>query len=175
MGTRAALLAFILASGIAAAPAKEVANMFATPPSIRAEHHELHEILERATNETGELGATARALRDVLEPHFKREEEIATPPLALLEPLSRGPATAEMRAVLPMTTALERELEAMLAEHVRIRAAVERFDAAARFANRAEYVEFGQALAAHARLEEEVLYPAAVLVGRYVAREAPRP
>ena len=73
-----------------------------------------------------------------------------------------------------MTIALERELEGMLEEHVRIRAAVQHFELAARAANRAQFVEFSQALAAHARLEEEVLYPAAVLVGRYVAREAPQ-
>jgi hemerythrin superfamily protein len=62
----------------------------------------------------------------------------------------------------------------MLEEHVRIRAAVQRFEAAARSAKRSDYIKFSQALTAHARLEEEVLYPAAVLVGRYVAREAPQ-
>jgi hypothetical protein len=109
----------------------------------------------------------------VLAPHFAREEEIATPPLGLLRPLSRGPATAAMRKVLPMTQALERELPQMLEEHGQIRAAVQRLEAAARAAKRSDYVEFAHALAAHARQEEEILYPAAVLVGRYVARTAP--
>jgi hypothetical protein len=35
-------------------------------------------------------------------------------------------------------------------------------------------VRFADTLAAHARQEEEILYPAAILVGRYVARTAPR-
>jgi hypothetical protein len=147
---------------------------FSTPESIRHEHLELHEILARATREPGDLGAAAKALAAVLDPHFKREEEIATPPLALLAPLARGPATAEMRKVLPMTDALEKELPQMLAEHGLIMAARERFEAAARKAGRDDYVRMAETLAVHARTEEEVLYPAAILVGRYVKQQAPR-
>ena len=142
-----------------------------TPFSVASEHREIHAILGRAVKESGALGDAARALDALLGPHFRREEEIATPPLALLIPLSRGPASTEMRAVLPMTDALERELPQMLEEHHRIRAALERFEGAARQANHTEYIRFSHTLAAHARQEEEILYPAAVLVGRYVARE----
>lgn len=140
-----------------------------TPAALREEHQEIHAVLERATTEPGELGAAAQELGSVLDPHFRREEEIATPPLGLLIPLSRGPVTAEMRAVLPMTEALERELPQMLAEHARIAAALGRFEAAARLADRAEYVSFSEALAHHARQEEEIFYPAAIVVGRFVA------
>lgn len=144
-----------------------------TPEAIREEHAGIHSLLERAAAEAGEVGATARALRDALHPHFQREEEIATPPLGLLGPLSRGPATAEMRAVLPMTQALERELPQMLVEHQHIRVALERFEAAARRAKHEEYLRLAETLAHHARQEEEILYPAAILVGRYVAAAAP--
>lgn len=143
--------------------------MLKTPASIAGEHRELHETLGRAANEPGELGVAARALEEVLGPHFKREEEIATPPLGLLGPLAQGHATPEMRAVLPMTRALERELPQMLREHENIRKALARFRATAKRANRQDYVSFADGLAAHARQEEEILYPAAVIVGRYVA------
>jgi hypothetical protein len=156
-------------------PSAVAAPALATPESIRHEHAELHDTLARAGQEAGALGAAARGLSSLLDPHFRREEEIATPPLGLLRPLATGPATAEMRAALPMTQALERELPQMLAEHRRIGEARERFEAAARQANRADYVAFSQALAAHARHEEEVLYPAAVLVGRYVASQTKAP
>lgn len=139
-----------------------------TPESIREEHQEIHTALGRAAAEPGPVGAAARELAAALDPHFRREEEIATPPLGLLEPLSRGPVTAEMRAVLPMTEALERELPKMLQEHQVVAAARERFEAAARSANRPEYVRLAESLAHHARQEEEILYPAAILVGRFV-------
>ncbi len=73
-----------------------------------------------------------------------------------------------MAPVLPMTEALQRELPQMLREHEAIRAAVGQFRKAAADAGRQEYVTFSDELAAHSRQEEEILYPAAVLVGRYV-------
>jgi hypothetical protein len=145
------------------------ATSLETPTALREEHQEIHAALERATAEPGDLGAAAQELAGLLEPHFRREEEIATPPLSLLVPLSQGPVTAEMAAVLPMTDALEREMPQMLADHAGIRDALGRFEAAARLANREEYVRFSEALAHHARQEEEIFYPAAIVVGRFVA------
>ena len=158
------------------APAAESAgpSMAVTPASIAAEHHELHETLARASAEGGEHGRAAAELERALAPHFQREEEIATPPLGLLPALAGGKTGKEMRSVLPMTEALERELPKMLREHELIRQAVGKFRAAAAGGGRDDYVRFADALAAHARQEEEILYPAAILVGRYIALTAPR-
>ena len=147
--------------------------MLQTPKSIALEHRELHDLLARAVAEGGEVGAAAGELERALAPHFKREEEIATPPLGLLPALARADASAEMRAVLPMTDALERELPQMLREHEAIRRALNQFRATAERNRKQDYVLFADNLAAHARQEEELLYPAALLVGRYVARTAP--
>lgn len=146
--------------------------MLHTPESIASEHRELHETLARATNQRGDLGTSARELERVLAPHFKREEEIATPPLGLLPELAKGSVTPDMKEVLPLTQALERELPQMLREHEAIRLAAKRFKAAAERSGRAEYVRFADQLAAHAAQEEQILYPAAVLVGRYVSLAA---
>ena len=147
--------------------------MLETPTSIATEHRELHGMLANAANEPGELGAAARKLEAALAPHFRREEEIATPPLSLLPRLAQGDATQDMRSVLAMTDALEEELPQMLREHQAIRAAAGEFRTAAEKAGRAEYVRFAENLAAHAREEEEILYPAAIVVGRYVKLAAP--
>ena len=145
-----------------------------TPKSIATEHGELHDTLSRATAEGGEMAAAAHELEAALAPHFKREEQIATPPLGLLPALAHGDATAEMRFVLPMTEALERGLPQMLREHEAIRDAVTKFRATAERNGHQDYVRFADNLAAHAREEEELLYPAAILVGRYVERTAPQ-
>jgi len=147
--------------------------MIRTPESIAAEHRELHEVLTKAAQERGDLGRSAQELEKALAPHFKREEEIATPPLGLLPALATGEATTEMRAVLPMTTALAKELPEMLREHAIIRAAVQKFRTAAVASKRPEYIRFSDHLTAHAKQEEEILYPAAILVGRYLSRTAP--
>jgi hypothetical protein len=138
------------------------------PESMRAEHAEIHDELVRATRLPGGIGDAARALATVLHPHFVREEEIALPPLGLLAPLARGELTAEMRDVLPMTDALRAELPHMLEEHEAIRAATARLAEVARVERDEHVAELARKLALHAQSEEELFYPAAVLVGDLV-------
>ena len=154
---------------LAAAPAlaAEEKHMNLIPKAIRAEHEEIHSALVAATKEPGPVGAAARELAEVLHPHFVREEEIALPPLGLLEPLAKGETVPAETAkqVLEMTDALRAELPKMLEEHKRIREAVEKMASVARQNHAAKAERLAEALAAHAGNEEEVLYPAAILVG----------
>jgi iron-sulfur cluster repair protein YtfE (RIC family) len=148
--------------------AAEPASRFPIPQSLVAEHHALHETLARAVREPGALGAAARRVEQVLHPHFVREEQIALPPLGLLPKLARGEVTAGMADVLPLTDKLQAELPQMLADHRKIEAALAELKRTAAAAGRKDYVEFADELAQHAQNEEQVLYPAALLVGRYV-------
>jgi hypothetical protein len=114
------------------------------------------------------VGDAARELARVLQPHFVREEEIALPPLGLLEPLSKAPPTPAMREVLRMTDALRAELPKMLEEHKVIGAAARRLEAVAREERNADVENLARKLQLHARSEEEIFYPAALLVGDVV-------
>jgi hypothetical protein len=143
---------------------------FEIPKALQAEHEELHATLVRATKEAGDIGQAAREVARLLHPHFIREEEFALPPLALLAELATDDVRPEMVEVLPMTRRLKADLPAMLAEHKQIVGALDKLRAAARAGQRAEYEHFAHALALHAQTEEQVLYPAAILVGEYVAR-----
>ena len=138
------------------------------PGAMRAEHAELHEKLEAATRAEGAVGEAAREVARVLDPHFAREEQIALPPLGLLEPLAAGRFTADMAAVLPMTDSLRTELPEMLAEHRAIGSALDKLEAAAHFAGKLEYARLVDEIRLHARMEEQVNYPAAILVGELV-------
>ena len=152
---------------------------FTIPMSLQSEHEALHERLRQATHAGGEVGAAAQTLARLMHPHFVKEDEIALPPLGLLVALARGDATAEMADVLKLTDRLEAELPEMLAEHQAIVGALNALRESAERAGRADIVEFARALTEHARTEEEVMYPAAVLVGRVVRQRlgqgAPRP
>ncbi len=141
---------------------------FVIPHPLKLEHEELHYTLRKGTKESGELGAAAIAVAELMHPHFLKEEEYALPPLGLLGDLSRGVVTPDMRGVLVLTDKLKADLSQMLAEHQSIVAALERLSAAAKATDKTEYVEFAEALALHAKTEEEVMYPAALLVGEYV-------
>jgi hypothetical protein len=137
------------------------------PEPMRIEHEEIHAHLEAATKAPGAVGAAARQLVAVLAPHFERENQIALPPLGLLAPLAHGEAIPdEVRArALAMTDSLRAELPGMLEEHVRIAAAAKKLEQVARDHGDADVEALARKLQMHARMEEEVNYPAAVLVG----------
>jgi len=143
------------------------------PQALKAEHGELHAELVRATEAGGRTGEEAREVARLMHPHFADEEAFALPPLGLLAELSAGNVEDRMAEVLDMTDRLEAELPRMLAEHRTIVAALRRLADAAKAEDKPEYVRFAEKLIAHARAEEEVSYPAALLVGRYLKAVLP--
>jgi hypothetical protein len=138
------------------------------PSALEAEHEELHRELVRATKSGGRSGEAAQAVARLMHPHFVKEEEFALPPLGLLDALAKGRIEAGMADALALTDKLEAEMPRMLAEHKEIVAALERLAEAARAEDKPEVARFAKKLVAHARLEEQVSYPAALLIGRYL-------
>jgi hemerythrin len=147
---------------------KEAIMEFKIPQPLQHEHEVLHERLRQATQAGGDVGEAARTLARLMHPHFVKEDQFALPPLGLLAALARGEWNAEMAEVLALTERLEAELPQMLAEHQAIVAALNTLREAGARAGRSEIVAFAEALTEHARTEEEVMYPAAVLVGQMV-------
>ncbi len=147
-----------------------MASKIAIPESVAAEHAEIHAALVEATHAPGAVGVAARELAAVLHPHFVREEQIALPPLGLLAVLAAGERVPEavLSETLTMTDALKAELPRMLNEHRAIRAAVEKLRAAAVADHAAKVERLAGQLALHAQTEEQVLYPAALLVGEII-------
>jgi hypothetical protein len=138
------------------------------PASIHDEHEHIHAALVALTKTDGAVGKAATELAEALHPHFVREEEIALPPLGLLAPLAAGKTPAGMEEAVVMSDTLKKELPRMLEEHKVIRAATENLLRVGRQERHAGAQEFATTLAAHARTEEEILYPAAILVGDVV-------
>jgi hypothetical protein len=143
-------------------------NAFAVPQPLNVEHQELHVELGKATQEAGPVGEAAKNVAALLKPHFVKEEEHALPLLGLLVPLSKGSVVPEARKAIAMAEKLKAELAQMCEEHRRITAALDILQEAATNAGKTEYVEFAQRLRLHAATEEQVLYPAAILVGEHL-------
>lgn len=175
MITALALPAFSVAQS-SATEKREEKTPVEIPKSMQVEHKEIHSALVRATRAKGRVGAAAKEVAKVLDPHFKREEQIALPPLGLLAPLAAGDPVPEPAAseALKMSDSLRAELPRMLEEHKRIRAAVEKFRAAARAEKAPAYERLAERLALHAQTEEEVSYPAAILVGDILRAREPK-
>lgn len=145
------------------------------PASLVAEHDELHAALGALTAARGKTGAAAREVERVLAPHFAKEEQYVLPPLGLLRPLAAGTITAEMQPVAQLAARLKAELATMLGEHQAIARAVDALDRAARDGKHDEGILFAARLKLHSQNEEEVLYPAAILVGEYVRLKTQKP
>jgi hypothetical protein len=145
---------------------------FVIPHVLKVEHEQLHNTVRNGIEEGGEVGVAATAVAELMHPHFLKEEEYALPPLGLLSDLSRGVVTPGAKDVLVLTDKLKADLPQMLAEHRSIVAALEKLSSAAKDAGKSEYVEFAEALTLHARTEEEIMYPAALLIGEYVRTRA---
>jgi hypothetical protein len=158
--------AFAQASGTGAA--EESTVNFDVPEGIKTEHDQLHADLAELTQAGGRTGEAAKAVAEILDPHFAKENEYALPPLSLLVPLSQGKFEADMAGVLKMTDRLEAEMPTMHSEHEDIAVALKDLNDAATAENKPAGVQFAEELKTHAQEEEEILYPAALLIGRYV-------
>ncbi|MFU0504618.1 hemerythrin domain-containing protein [Pseudaminobacter sp. NGMCC 1.201702] len=143
------------------------------PPVLKVEHKELHGELAHAIKSGGRTGEAAKAVAEVMHPHFLKEEEYALPPLGLLRALSTGTIEPGMVEALKLTDRLEAELPTMLAEHEKIVAALGCLAEAANAEDKPEYARFAERLIAHALTEEEISYPAALLIGRYLKAVLP--
>jgi hypothetical protein len=148
--------------------------MIGIPAPLKEEHEELHADLVKATKSGGRTAEAAKAVAEALHPHFVKEEEYAMPPLGLLVDLAQGKLDPAMLNVLTMTDRLEAELPIMLEEHKAVVAALMKLTAAADAENKPEVARFAEKLILHAQTEEQVLYPAALLVGRYLKARSGR-
>ena len=73
-----------------------------------------------------------------------------------------------MSSVLVMTDKLKADLPHMLAEHKDIVAALKNLARLAKAENKPEVAAFADKLMAHAKTEEVVSYPTAILIGEYL-------
>lgn len=138
---------------------------FGIPEGLVIEHDEIHERLVALLDAPAPVGPAAKKLADLLHHHFPLENDIALPPLGWLLPLSNGSELPDASATLEQTSRLRELLPSMLEEHREIHRAAEALHAAGVAAGSDAAVQFAADLRAHARHEEDVLYPAAILVG----------
>ncbi|TAM75070.1 hypothetical protein EPN44_09620 [bacterium] len=133
--------------------------------ALAHEHEEIHAALHRALELSGETGAAARALAELLKPHFEKEEQYVMPAVSVLGDVARGQVPDNMREIAASIEQLKAELSTMLSEHEAILHAADRLRIAANQEGQSEAAALAVNLKHHALVEEEVIYPAGVLVG----------
>jgi hypothetical protein len=153
-----------------ASPSATTAPVLTTPAAMHVEHEHLHQELATALASGGKTGEAAKQVEAVLMPHFIAEEQYAMPPLSLLPLLAQGqtPSPEQTHAAIEMTDRLRAHYDQMIKEHQQITEALDQLSAAAKEEGKARQEEFAESLKLHAKNEEEVLYPASLLVGKYL-------
>lgn len=137
-------------------------------PVLVEEHDALHAELRRATRLPGKIGEMATAVAAVLHDHFEKEETLAMPPLKALSALVHDHLPANSQSLAKTADRLRAEMGDMLAEHREIVTALDRLTDAALTENNFDVADLAERMRHHVRMEEEVLYPAAMLVGQYL-------
>jgi hypothetical protein len=157
--------------GAAAHPATApTAGGLAVPSSMKVEHQHLHHQLAEAIASGGKTAEAAKAVEAALAPHFQEEEAYAMPPLGLLEGIARGqmPTDEQAAAAIAMTDKLRANYQKMLDEHQQVLTTLHHLAEAAKAEHKPRQVEFAESLTLHAQNEEQVLYPAALVLGNYL-------
>ena len=143
-------------------------EFFRVPEALQREHDLMRHGLDRAVKEGGRTGEAAAAVVDLLRPHVAKEEDFGLPALGLLQHLVAGKVSPVMRGVIVMTDRLKLEYEQMLADHGAIAAAIRKLADAARAEGKLEHVGMCEQLVRYLQAEEQVYYPAAILIGEYL-------
>lgn len=138
------------------------------PPSLKHEHGEMRASLEIAQKAAGKSGEAAREVARLLVPHFNKEEEYALPPLDALAVLAGGGDPENPEAIIAKADRLRHELAEMLREHQSIAKALEDLYDVATDDSRPELARFARKLLLHAQMEEQVYYPATLVIGEYL-------
>ena len=138
------------------------------PESILLQHHSLLDQIKSFTAFQDSTGRVASRLEEVMVHHFEEEERYVLPPLGLLPLLSGGEMPAESDKIILLTDEFKAQFDHMSAEHQFIVALAEELTKAAETNNHPGISQFVKELKAHASAEEEIYFPAALLVGDFL-------
>jgi len=138
------------------------------PETLRLEHLKLREQLYVLTKENNDLGVAARTLMELCYKHHAKEEERVFPALEVFPKLAEGKITDSMRSLKDIADVMKAGLyEELLEDHKAIVASLQNISQLALALGRMEYVEYADRFIRHARMEEEMLYPAVLVTADY--------
>ncbi|MGE5781292.1 MAG: hemerythrin domain-containing protein [Nitrososphaerales archaeon] len=136
------------------------------PASLEEEHKEIHEKLEKIVSSSGDTANMAKQVQSIMQPHFEKEEQLSIPVLGALQPYVNGTLTEETRnQVIKISQQFKQEYPSMLEEHKQIVAVLDNLENIAMKENRQDVISFIAELKSHAMNEEQVTYPATIVVG----------
>ena len=138
------------------------------PSSLKKTHADLLNQLHQFTLVKDSSNPFALKLEELMMHHFKEEEDYILPPLGLLPLLASGQLPEQSKSTIALTEKTIAQLDHMSAEHQLIIAYIDELKQASTEENRPAIIAFEKEVSKHAVSEEEVYFPAAIMVGEYL-------
>lgn len=138
------------------------------PGSLKTEHEGLYEELNKAARVTGGIGEAAMSAFKIFQHHRTREEEFAFPPLHLLRSLAEKSVDTEFTGVIKLCDKLKGQMSTLVKEHDEMRKSLHEMNDIAMKEQKPEYASLAKRLLQHMSMEEEIYYPASLVVGEYI-------
>lgn len=146
--------------------------LFVTTPDVPSvilqDHRFFLEKLEKVSVYQDSTGVAARKLYEVMEYHFREEEEYVLPPLGILPELSSGRVPKNPEEILRLTDKFKKNEAVMLAEHQVITHYLQKMMLAAEKDGHRGLAGFQTELEKHAALEEQILFPTVLVIANYL-------
>jgi hypothetical protein len=162
------------ALGLVRLPEKPTVSLRAgpkRPASLRMAHAGLERELARTLELGGLEGIVAGNAAKALRVHFREEEDALLPLMSFMSSLRGGTALPEPEDVQMMTCLLEAAMPGLLEDHRVIKESLGDIAGACRGNEGGRLARFAEMFSIHAGTEEEILYPAALLIGETLEGE----
>jgi hemerythrin-like domain-containing protein len=138
------------------------------PAAIKKEHEELLNKLKSLDLIKGKAEPIVAKLSELIQHHFKEEEDYVFPPLGILPLLAGGGLPEQSEKIIMLSEKFALQNTHIIVEHQMIRAYINELKDATVGEDHPEIVAFVDGLDKHAQMEEEVLFPTAILIGEYL-------
>lgn len=140
----------------------------AVPSSIIKEHEILLNQIHKLSLFEDSAGLAAKKLYSLMEHHFKEEEDVVLPQLGLLPLLANEKLPGQIKEIIQLSEKLKSHLTHLNVEHQLIEAYLGELKQVAAKKDLPEINDFEKELRKHANTEEEIFFPAAVLIVEYL-------
>jgi hypothetical protein len=138
------------------------------PVAIKKEHENILNLLKNFVSLQDSAGGAARKLENLVQHHFAEEEDYVLPPLGLLPLLANGTIPEQSKEIIALTQKLKENMDHLSAEHQMIKAYISELKEVAPKERLPDIIKFENEVSTHAMTEEEIYFPAAMLVGEYL-------
>jgi hypothetical protein len=148
---------------------------YPVPMSLVTEHALIISELNSAASLPGQTGVAGRRVLTLVIPHFKDEQRRVHPLLYVLPMIAAHQVDPGMADLVPIAARLRGDLDEIRRAHVAIDTALDDLYAAAWREKHQECAFLATRIRRHNQLEEEISYPAALVVGEELQIRFPTP